>query len=316
MQRTALIFGITGQDGSLLARYLINLGYRVTGVSRSYAPNVKNLDHLGITSDVLLRTATLEEFRSLLQLLDDESPDEIYNLAAQSSVGLSFEQPMETLRSIADGSHNLLDCIRYRKATDCRVYMAGSSECFGQCDTPATESTPLRPLSPYGIAKVTAFHLTRFYREAYGLNACTGLLFNHESSLRASTFVTHKVIRGAIRTAREPDFKLQLGDLSVERDWGWAEEYVVAIHRMLQLEAMEDLIIATGRTVSLQYIVEQTFLRLGLYWQDHCQLDPSLRRPLEIPRSAADPSLAHHRLGWSAQIDIDGVIDRLIEGYQ
>jgi GDPmannose 4,6-dehydratase len=316
MVRSAIIFGVTGQDGSLLARYLISLGYQVTGVSRSYAPNLRNLERLGIVNDVRLRTATLEEFRSLLKLLDDEAPDEIYNLAAQSSVGLSFEQPMETLRSIADGSHNLLDCVRYRRALGCRVYMAGSSECFGQCDTPANEKTPLRPLSPYGIAKVTAFHLTRFYREAYGLKACTGLLFNHESSLRASTFVTHKVIHGALQATKDRDFRLYLGDLSVERDWGWAEEYIVAIYKMLQLKQMQDLVIATGRTVSLQYIVEQAFKRVGLNWQDHCVLDSSLRRPLEIQRSAADPSLSYQYLGWKAKIDIDGVVDRLVEGYR
>src|SRR5664279_625037 len=233
--KKALISGISGQDGAYLAKLLLEKGYQVFGTARdAQMATFINLEKLGIRQRVTLLSMALNDFRSVLQTLSKVEPDEVYNLAGQSSVGLSFEQPVETLESISIGTLNLLEVIRFLKLP-IRLYSAGSSECFGDTGgIPADEYTSFRPRSPYAVAKATAHWAVANYREAYNLYACTGILFNHESPLRPERFVTRKIINSACRIAAGSDIKLQLGNISVARDWGYAPEYVDAMWRMLQ----------------------------------------------------------------------------------
>lgn len=312
--KTALICGISGQDGAYLARLLLDKGYRVVGTSRDREmTGFGNLERLGIRDRVTLRSMQLTDFRSVLQTLASVEPDEIYNLAGQSSVGLSFEMPMETLESVAFGTLNLLEAVRHRKG-DARIYSAGSSECFGATSLaePANEDSAFRPRSPYGLAKATAFWTVANYREAYGVHACTGILFNHESPLRPARFVTQKVVRAAVDISLGGTMPLHLGNVDVIRDWGWAPEYVDAMWRMLQRDVPEDFLIATGRSHALSDFVGRCFAAVGLNWQDHVQVDQSLMRASELRESYADPSRAAVSLGWRAATDFDGVIDGLV----
>lgn len=307
--KTALICGISGQDGAYLAAHLLGKGYRVVGTSRdSQGSSMGNLDRLGIRRHVEVTSMALNDFRSVLQVLARVAPQEIYNLGGQSSVGLSFEQPVETLESISIGTLNLLEALRFLGST-ARLYSAGSSECFGDTGTArASETTPMRPRSPYAVAKVCAHNLVSSYREAYKMHACTGILFNHESPLRMERFVTQKVVRAASRIAAGSDEKLTLGNLDIHRDWGWAPEYVDAMWRMLQQEQAIDLVIATGRSVSLRHFVAKAFEHFGLDWQQHVEHDPTLLRPSDIVHGAADPTLARQVIGWQATLDVDAVV--------
>jgi GDPmannose 4,6-dehydratase len=314
MTRKALICGISGQDGALLARLLLDKGYDVVGTSRdAEVSRFTNLDKLGIAGRVRTCSMTLNDFRSVIQVLKESQPDEIYNLAGQTSVGLSFAQPVETLESISFGTLNLLEALRFIGGP-ARLYNAASSECFGETSeaAPATEDTPFHPRSPYGVAKATAFWTVANYREAYGLFASSGILFNHESPLRPERFVTRKVVRAAVRIAGGSDEKLKLGALHVIRDWGWAEEYVDAMWRMLQLDEAADFVIATGKSHSLEYFVSRCFELLGLDWRDHVESDPQLFRATDIATSHGDPSRARARLGWQAGVDFDEMLRRLI----
>ncbi len=301
-QKTALIFGVSGQDGSYLARLLLDKGYRVVGTSRdAQISSFHNLTRLGIRDRVEVASASLVDFRSVLQVLKQYAPDEIYNLAGQSSVGLSFDQPVETFESISIGTLNLLEAIRFL-GMDLRFYNAGSSECFGNTDgVPATEETPFRPRSPYAVAKAAAFWEVANYREAYGIFACSGILFNHESPLRPERFVTQKIVSAACRIAAGSREKLRLGNISVRRDWGWAPEYVEAMWLMLQQDRADDYIVATGRTYALEDFVHEVFASLDLDWHDHVEQNPDLLRPTDIMLSLASPDRAARRLGWQAR---------------
>ena len=307
--KTALICGISGQDGAYLAAHLLGKGYRVVGTSRdAQISSMVNLDRLGIRRRIEVMSMALSDFRSVLQVLARVAPQEIYNLGGQSSVGLSFEQPVETLESISIGTLNLLEGLRFLGSA-ARLYSAGSSECFGDTGTArASETTPFRPRSPYAVAKVCAHNLVTSYREAYKMHACTGILFNHESPLRMERFVTQKIVKAASRIAVGGDEKLTLGNLEIHRDWGWAPEYVDAMWRMLQQEQAIDLVIATGRSVSLRHFVAKAFEHFGLDWQQHVEHDPTLLRPSDIEHGAADPTLARQLLGWQATLDVDAVI--------
>lgn len=308
--RRALISGIGGQDGAYLARLLLEKGYEVVGTSRdAKAASFGNLARLGIRERVSTVSMAINDFRSVLSVTKSIAPDEIYNLTGQSSVSLSFEQPVETMESIAMGTLNLLEAIRFVERP-IHFYSAGSSECFGDTgDEPATEDTPFHPRSPYAVAKVSAHGLVANYREAYGLFACTGILSNHESPLRPERFVTQKIVRAAARIAKGSDEKLLLGNLDIHRDWGWAPEYVVAMWLLLQQNKAEDFVIATGRTVSLRYFVEKTFAYFSLDWRRHVKSDPSLLRPSDIRIGRASAAKAARVLGWQNNIDVDGVID-------
>lgn len=251
------------------------------------------------------------DFRSALNTVSKCEPDEIYFLAGQSSVGLSFEQPVEAIESIATGVLNLLEAIRYVDP-DIRLFNAGSSECFGDTGgTPADEDSPFRPLSPYAVAKVCAQNLVTNYRTAYGLFACTGIFFNHESPLRPERFVTQKVVQGAAAIAAANGGELKLGNLHISRDWGWAPEYVEVMWRMLQQPAPDDFVIATGRTVSLEYFVSRVFRNFGLDWRKHVCVDDALLRPSDIHIGAANPHKADRALSWKARFDVDHVIDSM-----
>ncbi len=312
--KTALICGVSGQDGSYLAKLLLDKGYRVVGTSRdAELSRFGNLHRLGIANRVECHSMQLTDFRSVLQVLTQVEPDEIYNLAGQSSVGLSFEMPMETLESIAFGTLNLLEAVRFRGAP-VRIYNAASSECFGESTaaSPANENSAFQPRSPYGLAKATSFWSVANYREAYGLFACSGILFNHESPLRPARFVTQKVARAAVAIASGNGERLRLGNLDVVRDWGWAPEYVDAMWRMLQIEKAEDFVIATGKSHALSEFVERSFAHVGLDWHDHVDCDPALLRASDLKASYGDPTKAKERLDWQAETDFDGVIARLM----
>ena len=314
---TALIIGITGQDGAYLARMLLNKGYDVFGTSRdAQLLRITNLDSLEILDRVRLVSVSLHDFRSVLQALIKTQPDEVYNLAGQSSVGLSFDQPVETLESIATGTLNILEAIRFT-GKSIKFYNAGSSECFGDTgDQPANEEMPFRPRSPYAVAKAAAFWEVANYREAYRLFACTGILFNHESPLRPERFVTRKIVAAAVRIAKGSKERLHLGNINIARDWGWAPEYVKAMWQMLQQPTPSDFVIATGETRKLSDFVLEAFACVGLNWKDHVEIDCDLLRPTDLMVSRADPSRAEHVLGWKAERHMSDVVRLMIEAEQ
>lgn len=310
--RRALICGISGQDGAYLARHLLDRGYTVIGTSRDASVVRRSgLVAVGADRDVTIVSMVSNDFRSVLQTVTRSEPDEIYNLAGQTSVGLSFEQPVEAIESISIGTLNLLEAVRF-SGRPIRFYNAGSSECFGDTgSTPANEQTPFRPRSPYAVAKVCAHNLVANYRDAYGLYACTGILFNHESPLRGERFVTQKIVRAASRIAAGDTEPLRLGNLDIHRDWGWAPEFVEAMWRMLQLDQPLDLVIATGRSVSLEYFVSQAFSYFGLNWRKHVHRDSALLRPSDIKHGSANPALAETIMGWRASTAVDQTIARM-----
>lgn len=310
----ALICGISGQDGAYLAKLLLGKGYVVYGTSRdATSATFNNLEQLGIRDRIQILSMAPNDFRSVLSCMVEATPDEIYNLAGQSSVGLSFSQPVETIESIALGTLNLLEAIRFL-GRPARLYNAGSGECFGDTGgKAATENTPFRPRSPYAVAKVCAHNLVANYREAYHLHCSTGILFNHESPLRPKRFVTQKIVQGAASIYSGKMTHLPLGNLGISRDWGWAPDYVEAMWAMLQLEAPTDFVIATGRSVSLAYFVERAFERLGLDWRDYVKADDNLLRPSDIDFGAADPTKASQVLSWTARHDVDYVINEMVD---
>jgi GDPmannose 4,6-dehydratase len=312
--KKALICGISGQDGAYLAQLLLNQGYVVFGTSRdAQISPFQNLIHLGIKDQVKPESMSLTDFRSVLQVLTKVQPDEVYNLAGQTSVGLSFGQPVETLESIATGTLNLLEAIRFLGAK-IKLYNAGSSECFGDTgDIAADELTPFRPRSPYAVAKATAFWEVANYREAYGLFACSGILFNHESPLRPERFVTQKIVATACRIAQGSNEKLYLGNMSIQRDWGWAEEYVEAMYLMLQQECGDDYVIATGQSSSLEEFVEAAFTSVNLDWRDYVIVDGSLFRPTDLAVGRGNPHKAKIQLGWEAKYKMQDVVRMMVD---
>jgi GDPmannose 4,6-dehydratase len=311
--RTALILGATGQDGAYLARLLLEKGYSVHGTSRDATMAWFNgLFALCIRQYITLHSVSLIDFQSVLRAIQDIKPDEVYNLAGQSSVALSFSQPAATLESILSATLNVLEAIR-QISPSIRFYNAGSSECFGETGPkPATETSAFRPKSPYGIAKTASVLLVANYREAYGLHASSGLLFNHESPLRPHRFVTRKVTAAAARIASGTGERLMLGDLEIQRDWGWAPEYVEAMWGMLQLDVPEDIIIASGESHTLEDFVSTAFNEVGLNWREHVEIDPSLRRPSDLKISVGDPSKARRLLNWKIQVPFSEVVARMV----
>jgi GDPmannose 4,6-dehydratase len=314
MSKKALICGVSGQDGAYLAELLLRKGYTVCGTSRdAQVSSFSNLIHLGIENQIKLESMALGDFRSVLQVLMKIEPDEVYNLAGQSSVGLSFEQPVETLESIATGTLNLLEAIRFTGAP-IKLYNAGSSECFGDIgDRAADEKTPFRPRSPYAVAKAAAFWEVANYREAYGIFACSGILFNHESPLRPQRFVTQKIVAAVSRITQGSQEQLNLGNLSIVRDWGWAPEYVEAMYLMLQQDQPDDYVIATGESYSLEEFVAETFACAGLDWRDRVVTDSSLLRPTDLAISRGNPNKAKEKLGWQAKYKMHDIVRLMLE---
>lgn len=314
-KKNALICGITGQDGSYLAQFLLDKGYHVWGTSRdAQGSSLTNLKTLNIVDRVTLLSMVPEDFRSVFVAIERSRPNEIYYLAGQSSVGLSFDQPAETIQSAVIGTLNVLEACRMQDRS-IRLYHAGSSESFGDTrGEPANEETPFSPRSPYAVAKASSFWLVNNYREAYGLFACTGMLFNHESSLRPTRFVTQKIVQTAKRIGSGSPEKLILGRLDISRDWGWAPEYVDAMWRMLQLPAPEDFVIATGRTNPLQQFVELAFESVGLQWRNHVIQSEEYMRPTDLLISLANPQKAMEKLGWCATVTLPELIRRMMNG--
>lgn len=313
-RKKALICGISGQDGAYLAKFLLEKGYEVFGTSRdAQGSSFSKLQILGIKNDVHLISMDPEDFRSVLVAVKKSKPNEIYFLAGQSSVGLSFEQPAETIQSFTIGILNILEAVKLEDK-EIRVYHAGSSEAFGDTNgEAATELTPFQPRSPYALAKASSTWLVNNYREAYQLYACTGILFNHESPLRPERFVTQKIIQTAKRIANGSKENLVLGRLDIQRDWGWAPEYVEAMWKMLQMKEADDYIIATGKTISLEDFIKETFDQLGLDWQMHVRQSQDLMRPTDLTVSKADPIKAFYKLGWKAQVSIEDLIGKMLQ---
>lgn len=314
MKKRALIIGISGQDGTLLADFLIKKNYEVHGTSRDFEINsFFGLKKLNLINKVKLHSMILNDFRSVLKILDIVRPDEIYNLAGQTSVGFSFSQPVETIESIVNGCLNILESVKFLKLKNCRIFNACSSECFGNTLDRVQEGDPFNPVSPYAVAKVTSYWLTANYRNSYNIFTCSGILSNHESILRSERFVTMKIIYSAKRIMEKKQDYLELGDISIFRDWGSAEEYVEAMFLMLQQKNPEDYIIATGKSISLEEFVEYTFKKFDLNYKDYLKINESFKRPSDINISQLNNNKIIKTLGWQPKKNVYNVIDDLIK---
>ncbi len=322
MNKVALITGITGQDGSYLTELLIAKGYNVHGiVRRSSSFSTGRIDHLYRDPHDPLRQLTLHygdlaDSTSLRRILEAVQPDEIYNLAAQSHVKVSFEQAEYTGDVVATGTLRLLESMRdvvARTGKPIRYYQAGSSEMFGAAPPPQSETTPFYPRSPYAVAKVAAYWYTVNYREAYGLFACNGILFNHESERRGETFVTRKITRAVGRIKYGLQKKLYLGNLDAKRDWGFAGDYVEAMWLMLQQADPDDYVIATGEAHSVREFLEAAFARVELDWRDYVEIDPRYFRPTEVDHLLGDASKARQHLGWQPRVSFPALVARMVD---
>ena len=311
-QPNALITGITGQDGSYLADFLLTQGYRVVGmVRRASTENFERIEHL--RGQIEIRQADLLDQLSLINLLREIRPREVYNLAAQSFVPTSWEQPVLTGEFTALGVTRLLEAIRLVDP-DVRFYQASSSEMFGKVqEVPQTERTPFYPRSPYGVAKAYAHWITVNYRESYGIFACSGILFNHESPRRGKEFVTRKVTDGVARIKAGLATTLPMGNLQARRDWGFAGDYVEAMWRMLQQPQPDNYVVATGETHSVQELCERAFARAGLNWKDHVVVDRALVRPAEVDSLLGDATKAKRMLGWAPKVSFNDLVDMMVD---
>ncbi len=309
-----MITGITGQDGCYLADHLIKHGYRVVGTTRQVSSRrLTGLQQLGICNTLALETASLDNVESIEKLIDNYHPEMIFHLSGQSSPRRSFDQPEETFESIAESTRRLLEAI-HRATLPARLFVAGSCEMFGNShQQPVTCESRCDPINPYAAAKESAFRSVRDYRERYGLFACTGVLFNHESPLRPEHFVTQKIISGACSIAQGRQKNLHLGNLSIERDWGWAPEYVVAMEKMLSQEEPEDFILATGKQTSLHVFVSEAFEAVGLSWEDYVVHDKQFVQLQDSCHPHASVNETTDRLGWTATIQMPELVQRLIE---
>lgn len=314
-QKKALITGITGQDGSYLAELLLEKGYEVHGVVRRVAlqdptHRMSRIRHL--TGQIQLHGASLESLPSLFQVFEEVQPDECYHLAAQSFVSYSFDDEFSTLQSNINGTHHVLAALKAR-SPQCRFYFAGSSEMFGKVqEIPQRETTRFHPRSPYGVSKVTGFELTRNYREAYGIHASSGILFNHESPRRGYEFVTRKISLGVAQIAAGQAKELRLGNLEAKRDWGHSRDYVDGMWRMLQQDTPDDYVIATGETHSVERFVELAFGHIGLDWRDYVVVDPLYFRPAEVDLLIGDAAKARRVLGWESRTSFSELVREMV----
>lgn len=311
-KRTALITGVTGQDGSYLAEFLLSKGYRVAGmVRRSSTTNFDRIRH--IQDDIDIVAGDLLDQSSLMDIVREYQPDEVYNLAAQSFVLTSFSQPVLTGEFTALGVTRMLEAIRLIKP-DARFYQASSSEMFGRVvEVPQRETTPFHPRSPYGVAKVYGHWITVNYRESYNLFACSGILFNHESERRGLEFVTRKVTHAAARIKLGLQDKVKLGNLEARRDWGYARDYVRGMWLMLQQDRPDDYVLATGETHSVRELCEVAFARVGLDWQQYVEIDPKHYRPAEVDLLIGDASKAKEHLGWQPEVRFRQLIEMMVD---
>jgi GDPmannose 4,6-dehydratase len=313
--RTALITGVTGQDGSYLAELLLEQGYQVHGVVRRVA--LENPEHRmwrirHVLDRIELHPASLESYPSLFKLVQKLQPDECYHLAAQSYVSYSFEDEFSTMNTNLSGTHYMLSAVR-EAAPHCRFYFAGSSEMFGKVrEVPQNELTPFHPRSAYGISKVAGYELTRNYREAYGLFAASGMLYNHESPRRGLEFVTRKITSHVARIKLGQTQQIKLGNLDAQRDWGHAKDYVRAMWLMLQQDEPEDFVVATGQTHSVRQFAEAAFRIVGLNYEDYVVTDPQLFRPAEVDILLGDASKARAKLGWQPTITFEQLVEEMV----
>lgn len=316
--KKALITGVTGQDGAYLLRFLLQRDYEVHAIRRRTSTfSTARIDTIytdkGLSGkQFIVHHGDLQDGLALLNLMQQIQPDEIYHLAAQSHVGVSFENPVSTVMINCSGTMNLLEGLRYRDKP-CRFYQASSSEMFGNTPPPQAEESPFHPRSPYACSKVFCYHQVRNYREAYGLHASNGILFNHESPLRGENFVTRKVTRAATRIKLGLQDKLRLGNLDAERDWGYAPEYVEAMWLMLQQDAPDDYVIATGEMHSVRELCEIAFSLLGLNYQDHVVVEDRYLRPTEVPALRGDSRKARKRLGWNPRTTFRKLVELMVE---
>jgi GDPmannose 4,6-dehydratase len=312
MKKTALITGITGQDGSYLAEWLLSQGYHVSGmVRRSSSENFQRIEHL--RGHVTLYQADLLDQTSIAAVLHQTQPHEVYNLAAMSFVPTSWQQPVLTAEFTALGVTRLLDALR-QVCPGARFYQASSSEMFGKVrETPQKETTPFHPRSPYGVAKVYGHYITMNYRESYGLFACSGILFNHESPRRGLEFVTRKITHGVARIKAGLDRELRLGNLEAKRDWGFAGDYVRAMWLMLQQDDADDYVVGTGETHSVEEFVSIAFAHAGLDWRQYVVVDPQFYRPAEVDLLLADPAKARRCLGWQPQMPFEQMVRTMVD---
>ena len=314
--KKALITGITGQDGSYLADLLLSKGYEVHGMVRRVALEdpVHRLQRLrGILDRITLHSGSLESYASVFNVVEKVHPDECYHLAAQSFVSYSFEDAFSTINSNVNGTLFLLSALHERTPA-CRFYFAASSEMFGKVkESPQNEDTPFHPRSPYGISKVAGFDLTRNYREAYGMFACSGILFNHESPRRGFEFVTRKITNGAARIKAGLEKEVRLGNLEARRDWGFSGDYVEAMWRMLQHNEPDDYVIATGRSHSVKEFAERAFHAVGLDWKKYVVEDKMFYRPAEVMVLQGDYSKAKRVLGWEPRVSFEELVQMMVE---
>lgn len=316
--KKALITGITGQDGSYLADFLLAKGYEVHGVIRRASTfNTQRIEHLyrdpqDLDNRLFLHYGDLSDGSRLSALLEKIAPDEVYNLAAQSHVRVSFDEPEHTGETTGLGVIRLLEAIRQTNP-EIRFYQASSSEMFGAAQPPQSEATEFYPRSPYGVAKLYGHWITKNYREAYGLHASSGILFNHESPRRGETFVTRKITRAVARIAAGLQSELYLGNLDARRDWGYAPEYVVAMWKMLQQPHPDDYVVATNTDVSVRDFVEMTFAHVNLNWQDHVRFDERYLRPTEVDTLVGDYSKAREKLGWEPTVGPEKLAEIMVE---
>ncbi len=323
-QKVALITGITGQDGSYLVELLLDKGYAVHGIIRRASSfNTQRINHIYKDPHIpdarmFLHYGDLSDGTSLSRVIESICPDEVYNLGAQSHVKVSFDEPVYTVDIDALGVMRLLEAIRdfrERSGKEVRFYQAGSSEMYGKvAETPQTETTPFHPRSPYACAKLYAHWQTVNYREAYGLFASNGILFNHESPRRGETFVTRKITRAATRIKLGLKKKLYLGNLDAKRDWGFAGDYVEAMWRMLQHDEPGDFVVATGKSYSVREFVEKVFSQLELDWEKFVEIDERYFRPAEVEMLQGDATRARDELGWTPKVDLDGLVEMMVEG--
>jgi len=308
----ALITGITGQDGSYLAELLLEKGYDVHGLVRRVSTfNTQRIDH--IRERISLHYGDLVDSSSLRQVVEKVEPDEVYHLAAQSHVRVSFDQPEYTTDVTATGTLRLLEALRL-SSPKAKFYQASSSELYGKVEEiPQTETTRFHPRSPYAVAKAYAFYITQNYREAYGMFACNGILFNHESPRRGENFVTRKITRAVGRIAAGTQKKVALGNLDAKRDWGFAGDYVVAMWRMMQEPTSDDYVVATGETHSVTEFLELAFARAGLDWKEHVETDPRHMRPSEVDLLLGDPRRARERFGWEPKVTFKGLVEMMVD---
>lgn len=321
MSKVALIIGITGQDGCYLSKLLLEKGYEVVGTSRGKTGRgAEGLSRLAINDQVVLRYLNPQDTQELEVCMRETQPEEIYNLAGETSVALSFNSPRIAIQSNINITVNCLELIR-DVDPEIKYYNAATSECFGDTgDIAADEETQFRPVSPYGASKSFAYALTQVYRNTYGLFACSGILFNHESPLRSDHFVSKKIVNGARAIAKGEQYRLVLGDLNVERDWGWAPEYVDAIYKIMHHRVADDYVVATGITRSLEEFVKLTFAHFNLDWKEWVQVSDRLRRPVEIQKSNGNPTKIVQELGWEAKMGLEDIVvallnDELYAGY-